>query len=140
LRLFGEATQTILSMENLGKTGVDEESAMLFGYSGGRMAVLFSGVRLSTPQAALVLGTDGRVEMPPAFWQPREAVLVAGGNRERIEFGLEGNGYNYEAEEVGRCLREGRMESAVMPLDETVGIMETLDRVREQWGLRYPME
>jgi len=27
-----------------------------------------------------------------------------------------------------------------MPLDETLAIMETMDRVRAQWGLRYPME
>ena len=53
---------------------------------------------------------------------------------------LEGNGYNYEAIEVGRCLRAGRIESEIMPLDETLSIMKTMDQVREQWGLRYPDE
>jgi len=38
---------------------------------------------------------------------------------------------------VIRCLREGRLESPVMPLDETLSIMRTLDQVRAQWGLRY---
>jgi len=46
----------------------------------------------------------------------------------------------YEAAEVGRCLRAGALESAVMPLDETLTIMRTLDRVRAQIGLRYPGE
>jgi hypothetical protein len=47
---------------------------------------------------------------------------------------IAGNGYNYEAEEVVRCLREGRTDSAVMPLDETVQIMELVDRARSQWA------
>jgi len=27
-----------------------------------------------------------------------------------------------------------------MPLDETLSVMRTLDRIRAQWGLKYPME
>ena len=27
-----------------------------------------------------------------------------------------------------------------MPLDETLAIMNTLDRIRSDWGLKYPME
>ncbi len=51
-----------------------------------------------------------------------------------------GNGYNYEAAEVMRCLRAGELESKLMPLDETLRIMEIMDEVRSQWGLRYPGE
>lgn len=46
---------------------------------------------------------------------------------------IRGNGYNYEAAEVMRCLRAGALESAVMPLDETIRIMETLDEIRARW-------
>ena len=42
--------------------------------------------------------------------------------------------------EAMRCLRAGRTESHVMPLDESVAIAETMDRVRSQIGLRYPVE
>ena len=38
------------------------------------------------------------------------------------------------------CLRGGRLESDVMPLDETLTVIQTLDAIREQWGLKYPME
>jgi len=34
----------------------------------------------------------------------------------------------------------GLLESPVMPLDETISIMETMDTLRAQWGVRYPME
>jgi predicted dehydrogenase len=46
---------------------------------------------------------------------------------------LVGNGYNYEAAEVVRCLQNGELESKVMPLDETLKIMAAMDRIRSQW-------
>jgi predicted dehydrogenase len=45
-----------------------------------------------------------------------------------------GNGYNYEAAETMRCLRAGETESRLLPLDETISIMETLDSIRSQWA------
>ncbi len=38
------------------------------------------------------------------------------------------------------CLRQGRSESGIMPLDESLAVMETLDTIRAQWGLCYPAE
>ncbi|HEX8404008.1 MAG TPA: gfo/Idh/MocA family oxidoreductase, partial [Duganella sp.] len=48
-----------------------------------------------------------------------------------------GNGYTHEAQEVGRCIRAGLIESPVMPHAETLNIMGTLDDIRAQIGLRY---
>jgi len=45
-----------------------------------------------------------------------------------------GNGFNYEASEVVRCLAEGLTESPVWPLDQTAGVMQTLDLVRSRWS------
>lgn len=47
---------------------------------------------------------------------------------------LAGNGYQHEAVEVMRCMRAGHTESPCMPLDESVAILETLDRLRSRWG------
>ena len=44
----------------------------------------------------------------------------------------------YEAAEVGRCLRAGLLESPDLPLAETVAIMATMDEIRAQIGLTYP--
>lgn len=51
-----------------------------------------------------------------------------------------GNGFNYEAAEVMRRLRSKEIESPIMPLDETLKIMETMDAVRAQWNLTSPHE
>ena len=41
---------------------------------------------------------------------------------------------------VARCIAEGRRESPVMPLDETLAIVRTMDSIRAQIGLRYPAD
>ncbi|MEZ4681186.1 MAG: Gfo/Idh/MocA family oxidoreductase [Caldilineaceae bacterium] len=58
----------------------------------------------------------------------------------QIRLPSSGNGYQYEAMEVMECLRRGLIESPIMPLDQTLQVMETLDAIRAQWQLRYPQE
>lgn len=133
--------ERIHSAAHLGETGVDEQSAVLLSYAQGRLATLSSAIRLNTPQEALVIGTDGWLKIRTPWWKATAMTLaVADQAPQLIEVPFAGNGYNYQADEVGRCLRAGRLESAVMPLDETLAIMETLDEIRRQWGLRYPVE
>lgn len=52
----------------------------------------------------------------------------------------QGNGYHYQAIEAMNCLRLGKIESHIMPLDETLAIMQTLDNIRSQWQFKYPNE
>lgn len=49
---------------------------------------------------------------------------------------LAGNGYNYEAIEVMNCLKNAQLESKIMPLDETLKIMEATDYICSQWEKR----
>lgn len=44
-----------------------------------------------------------------------------------------GNGYNYEAAEVVRCVRAGETESPRMPLTQSLAILETVDQIRGLW-------
>jgi predicted dehydrogenase len=139
--VFGGPPSRITGMADIGKTGVDEQAAILFGYDGGQLAALTCAVRTSTPHEATIIGTEGRIRIETPFWDAHAATLTLSGKEPvRVEPPRIGNGYNYEAEEVGRCLRAGLRESAVMPLDETLTIMKTLDAIRAQWGMKYPME
>ena len=46
-----------------------------------------------------------------------------------------GNGYHYEALEVAACLARGETQSAVMPLDDSIEVAETVDTARAAIGL-----
>jgi predicted dehydrogenase len=53
---------------------------------------------------------------------------------------FEGNGYNYQVAAVNQCLKEGKLESEIMPLNDTLGVLMVMDEIRQQWGLRYAGE
>lgn len=137
---FG-APSRVMGMTTLGKTGVDELTGILLGYPEGQMAVLSTAVNTTTPYEADFLGTEGRIRIHSQWFRAERLTLSRYGKADEvIEMPLEGNGYNYEAAEVGRCLRAGKTESDILPLDESLTIMKTMDDLRAQWGLRYPTE
>jgi dihydrodiol dehydrogenase / D-xylose 1-dehydrogenase (NADP) len=137
--VFGTPSK-ITSLAHIGETNVDEQAGMLLGYNEGQIAMLSCAVRTNTPQEARIMGTEGSIYIPN-FWHATSATLnAAGKDPEHIEMPFEGNGYENEAIEVMKCLREGKLESDVVPLSESLSIMETLDSLRLQWGLKYPME
>jgi predicted dehydrogenase len=138
--IFGKP-ERITSMAHLGETGVDERAAMILGYPGGAMALLSTAIRTNTPMESVISGSEGQIRIPPLFWKPtRVSISVRGQEQPHVDSPLVGNGYHYQAAEVARCLRAGQTESDVMPLDETLSIMEMMDTIRAQWGLKYPME
>lgn len=133
--------QRIASMAHLGESGVDENAAMILGYEGGALTTISAAIRTSTPQRAVLNGTLGRITLQPPFWFPEHLTLeVYGKETTEMELPMNGNGFNHEAAEVARCMAAGQLESEIMPLDESLALMRTMDEIRAQWGLRYPME
>ena len=59
--------------------------------------------------------------------------LVRGQGGQRFTCHYRGNGYHYEAEALMQAVSTGALESDVMPLDESLEIMTTIDRVRAAW-------
>ena len=137
--VLGKPTR-VAGLAHIGETGVDEQAAMVLAYDTGQIALLSCAVRTSLPSHARIVGTEGSIYLP-AFWRGGDIVLARDG-RETEEIVPEciGNGFNYEADEVARCLRAGKIESDVLPLDESLEIMQTMDELRAQWGLKYPTE
>jgi predicted dehydrogenase len=118
-------------------TGVDGQTSMLFGYASGAQAVLTCTLFAKSPTRAAIVGTDARIEIDDAFYSPTSFTLISR-TEERTHFDEphEGRGLRHQADEVARCLREGLLESPLMPLDETVSIMQTMDAVLAQAARR----
>ncbi|MGA2122856.1 MAG: Gfo/Idh/MocA family oxidoreductase [Acidimicrobiales bacterium] len=111
-------------------TGVDGQVSMIFGYENGAQSTLSCTSLARTATRACVSGTLARVEIAGDFYAPTSMTLITRDDkREEFSFTTQGRGLHYEAQEVARCLREGWKESDVMPLDESIAIMETMDQV-----------
>jgi predicted dehydrogenase len=116
-------------------TGVDAQTSVLLEHADGAHAVLTTTLRAVSPTRACVIGTEGRLEIEGPFYAPNAfTVTPREGTPWRYEEPHEGHGLRHEAAEVVRCLRAGLTESPVLPLDETVAVMRTLDEIRRQTG------
>lgn len=138
--LWGEPAK-IESTAYIGSTGVDEHSAALFTYADGRIATLTCSIATVASQEACIYGSEGSIKIHAPWWRGGKfSIFPRDKSEELIIPPLEGNGYNYEAVEVMNCLRENKLESDVLPLQESIAVMRTLDAIRARWGLRYPGE
>jgi dihydrodiol dehydrogenase / D-xylose 1-dehydrogenase (NADP) len=135
--VMGGSPVEIEAVAHIGETGVDEQSAMLCRYRGGALALLSCAVRTQTPQEARIHGTAGSIHIP-GFWHATTATLQVYG-QDPVQV-VRPAGYHYEAAEAMSCLRAGVTESSLMPLDESIAIARTLDRVRAYVGLAYSMD
>ncbi|MBO9596942.1 MAG: Gfo/Idh/MocA family oxidoreductase [Cohnella sp.] len=138
--IYGAQPGKIMSTVRIGETGVDEQFSLLFEYEGGRAASLHGSVQLGMVNDAVIYGTKGHIHIPEFLYTRSASLHVTGEEPLAYHDDRKSHGYAFEAEEAMACLREGRTESTVMPQEETVGIMRTLDRIREQWNLKYPFE
>ena len=124
--------QRMVSMVDPAFTGVDGQASMIFGYESGAHALLTCTSRARSATRACVTGTEARIEIATDFYAPTSFRLISrSGVVTDYEFDVAPRGLRYQAAEVARCLALGLLESPVMPLDETVSIMETMERVIE---------
>ena len=138
--LLGEPDR-VTGLADIGQTGVDEQAGIVLGYPAGQIAVLSTGVRTNTLHEATLLGTSGSIRIHSPWWVPTRFTLHANGHADEVvEMSFKGNGYNYEAVEVATCVARGLKESPLLPLSETLSILRTMDNLRSQWGVKYPMD
>jgi predicted dehydrogenase len=123
----------------IGPTGVDVEVAMLMDH-GDTQSVALTSLTASLPVRATIMGSAGRIEVHRPFFGPTGITLQTGG------FAIEENvtqwvdktlpklhdGLYYEADALARFVGEGRTESLVHTLAETVAIIGTLEDARRQ--------
>jgi predicted dehydrogenase len=125
-------------------TGVDEQCAILFKYKNGALAQLFSTFSSNLATEADISGTEGRIRLTSRFYEPSATIEYYpkhADSREVIPVEKEaGFGYQYEARHVNDCLRRGVTESDVLPFSDTLLLMETLDKIRNIAGIKYPAD
>jgi len=143
--ILGEPSQ-IKAAARIGQTGVDEEIGMVFQYATeegqvNRMAHLHATLRSNTKTEAFLYGEKGTIHWHTRWHEPSDfSVIGEYGRPQNHYFEWHNNGYAYEAQEVMRCIEQGKTESELWPLDSTLGLMRILDRIREEIDLRYPGE
>lgn len=157
---------TVMSSIEKYATGADEKTSMLLTFPsapGGKHTahgIALTNFRVATDPdghytsgpAIRIQGTKGEIQVSgPAFRPEHYRFIPAendidpqcvrpGENKKvrEVDDPIPGHGMFWEADECARCLRDGKLESEGMGWEESAVIMETMDEVRRQAGLKYP--
>lgn len=139
--LFG-TPERIQASGTLQDVGTDIEVTTLFTYANGATAVTLASSRAPGPNRASIVGTKAWIEIDRT-WQDPADFRVLGPDAEVIESytsDVAGRGMQYQAWELERIVASGELSGDRLPVAETISIMETMDEVRRQIGVRYPGE
>jgi predicted dehydrogenase len=139
------------------RTGADEMTSIILQFPKHKsMGIALTGLRVATDPdghtsgaAIRIQGTKGEIQvLGPAFRPTHYRVIMknGGGRVEEVDCPIptdpdrkgDGWGMYWEADEAARCVRDGTLESNTLTWEESVLIMETMDEVRKQGGVKYP--
>lgn len=139
------------------ETGADEQTTVVCDF-GGAHGIATTSIRVaSTPNAEHVGQDDIRIQGTLGDLtvnyapRPRSYTLTPASSTSRgtpASFKHEtkefddgpggGHGMFWEADECARCVRDGKIESAVMGWKESEEVLRVMDQVRKQHGITYP--
>lgn len=120
------------------RTGVDRQVSMIldgFADNPYAHAVLNATLAAKTPTTATISGSKGRVEIPGDFYNPQRVKFtpLGGDAVESPEPTIHGHeGLAFEAAHFAQLVADSRQESPLIPLDETIAIVETMEKALSQ--------
>lgn len=136
------APTVVSAQAHLGETGADIEVATIFTHESGALSTTLSAARSAGPNSASIVGTEARIDIDSVWYNATSFRLVApdGTLLESFESAIDGRGMQYQAIAAEQYIAGGLTDSDILPIDETVAIMGTLDEVRRLVGVTYPQE
>ncbi len=140
LELAGKPLE-IQAMAKFDKTGVDSSCSMIFSHEKDILSVLFSSIVTNSRIESVIHGTKGQLRLNRHWHIPTSLDLLPD-NKEIKHFTFEepGFGYQYEADEVMKCIDKGKLESDIFSWEKSLLLITTLDTIRSLAGITYSDE
>jgi len=123
-------------------TGVDAQVGVVLS-TGVAQACINTTLLARTPTTASISGSAARLEISGPFYEPGTITLTAGAEQRLVRDGDVITGHHglcFEAAHFATLIAQGATESPLLPLDETVAVLDTVYRIRRQIGVIYPGE
>lgn len=138
---FGTDIAKIDSSVQFTDTGVDGQETITLHYSDGRIASLTHGIYSRSDRKGIVWGDKGylvieNINNPSSV----DAYDTSDNLLKHYDIPKQISGYEYEIQECIDCIKQGKIESDSIPLNDSIVLMETMDKIRNIWGLKYPQE
>lgn len=139
--VLGDDIQEIKGLCTYCDTGVDCQENITITYPDGKMAALTASMLTASHRLGLIYGTKGYIHcININNIQGFEVYDLNHNLVKTVEVPRQINGYEYEVLACKKALEEGALECPEMPHSETVRMMEWMDKLRSDWGVRFPFE
>lgn len=135
---LGSKPEEIISVSDV-KNGVDCQTNILMKYKNGEVASVSSAINVTKPETGYVYGTKGYITLPH-FYGAKELFVNVNNKERHVLKPSIGDGFEEEIYEACNCIRSGKTQSDVMPMTESIKILEQMDCVRNQINLKYPFD
>jgi predicted dehydrogenase len=138
LEILGKPVE-INAMAAMSDTGVDSSCTMLFKNNDNKLSVLFSTLIADGRTEAIIHGSEGMIRINTMWHIPSSVDLIKKGTGPvHFKFIEPGYGYQYEAEEVMKCLDDKKIESPIFGWQKSIDLISTLDEIRKIASINYP--
>lgn len=141
LMTFGGDIDKVTSTCVKNEAGVDMQNSITFTYRDGRMAVMQTTAFCASDRQGIVSGDKGYLVIDNIN-NPQLAVAYNADHQETARYTCppQITGFEYQVLEAAEAIRQGAIEPASMPHAETLRVMRMLDSLRQEWGIRFPMD
>ena len=130
--------------------GVDAWNSVNLTFENGIVTSFQSAMDLPHPEkvhTAVIYGTKGYITVDNFFMTQKADVFVykdiGGADAEHVKeisVPFATNGYEYELKHVTECILSGKTESDVHTFKKSEDLIDTMDALRRDWGMKYPWE
>ena len=123
------------------ENGVDLTDSITLTWQDGRVANLTAAANAVSDRYGVIYGTEGYM-MVENINNPQGLRVYDADNHliRSLTCPAQLTGYEYEVLETVECIQNGLLECPSMPHAETIHMMEQMDHLRAQMGIRYPCE
>lgn len=138
---FGTEIERMESSVKMTPAGVDAMESITIFYKDGRMAVLNHSIYCRSDRKGMIHGDKGYIVVENIN-NPQSVSVYDNQDHLIASYQVppQINGYEYEFLEAVERIGKGCYESASMPLEDSVYMMEMMDGLRSSWGMVYPQE
>jgi predicted dehydrogenase len=132
--ILGENPKHVSGFASFCDTGVDDYAAFTMNFESGALASLSCGMTAVTNRDARIYGTEGHVVVYD-FIGSRKCELVDNDNKviERFEVSFD-DGFIFEIEHFADLFRNGKTESDIMPLKDSIACAGIFDELMGSWN------
>ncbi len=140
LMAFGTDISDIRSTCTKNEYGVDEHNSIIMTFADGKAALLHSNFNAQTDLRGIIYGDKGRIEFENINNCEGITVYLNDGTVTRYETPKQITGFEYQVQAAADAIAAGKTEAPQMPHAEILRVLRIMDRLRADWGIKYPFE